>query len=71
MAVAVLSNTPAALIVAVTVMLTDPPGAMLATVQGNAAQPPPDTFVMVRLLGVSVIWTLVAVDGPALATTSE
>src|SRR5260221_14792410 len=51
-AVALLSNAPAALIVAVTVMLAEPPDTMNPTVQGNAAQPPPDTLVIVRLVGM-------------------
>src|SRR5258706_104335 len=67
--VALLSNAPDALIVAVTLMVTLAPEARLAMVQGSAAHPPPLTLVMVRCVGVSVTWTLVAVDGPALATT--
>ncbi len=67
-AVALLSNAPAALIVAVTLMVTFAPEARLAIVHGSAAHPPPDTFVMVKFVGVSVTWMLVAVDGPALAT---
>src|SRR2546423_857436 len=69
-AVAALSNAPAALIVAVTLMVVLAPEARLAMVQGSAAQPEPLTLVMVRLVGVSVSWMLVAVDGPAFATTS-
>src|SRR5260370_1448060 len=69
--VALLSNEPDALIVAVKVMGTLAPEARLAMVQGRAAQPPPVTLVMVRCVGVSVTWIFVAVDGPALATTSE
>ncbi len=53
-AVALLSNAPAALIVAVTLIVTFAPEARLAIVHGSAAQPPPDTFVMVRFVGVSV-----------------
>ena len=68
--VALLSKAPAALMVAVTLMVTFAPEARLAMVQGRAAQPPPLTLVMVRFVGVSVTWTLVAVDGPALATNS-
>src|SRR5216684_3996487 len=68
-AVALLSNAPAAVILAVTVIVTFAPEARLAMVQGKAAQPPPVTFVMVIFVGVSVTWMLVAVDGPALATT--
>src|SRR5215212_1765368 len=67
-AVAVLSNAPAALMVAVTLMVVLAPEARLAMVHGRAAQPEPLTLVMVRLDGVSVTWTLVAVEGPALAT---
>src|SRR4051794_2093692 len=54
LAVAVLSNGPAALIVAVTVIVAFAPIARLAIVQGRAAQPPPLTLVMVRFVGVSV-----------------
>src|SRR5258708_3160293 len=53
-AVALLSKAPAALIVAVTLMVTFAPEARLAIVHGSAAHPPPDTFVMVMLVGVSV-----------------
>src|SRR5258708_32361344 len=53
-AVALLSKAPAALIVAVTVIVTVAPEASVAMVQGKAAQPPPVTFVIVRLAGVSV-----------------
>src|SRR5258706_339433 len=66
---AVLSNGPAAVIVAVTLMVTFAPEARLAIVHGNAAHPPPLTFVMLRFVGVSVTCTFVAVDGPAFATT--
>ena len=69
-AVALLSKAPTALIVAVTLIVTLAPEARLGIVHGSAAQPPPETPVMVRLVGVSVIWTVVAVFGPALATTS-
>src|SRR5258707_10172846 len=62
-AVALLSNTPAAVMVAVTVMVVLLPAARLAMVQGKAAQPPPVTLVMVRFDGVSVTWMLVAVAG--------
>src|SRR5438874_201165 len=51
---AVLSNAPAAMIVAVTVIVTFAPEARLPIVHGSAAQPPPLTFVMVRFVGVSV-----------------
>src|SRR5882672_10752145 len=67
---AVLSNEPAAVIVAVTVMVTFEPTPRLAIVHGSAAQPPPLTFVMFRFDGVSVTCTFVAIDGPALATNS-
>src|SRR6185369_11661144 len=60
-----------ALMVAVTVIVTFAPEASEAMVQGSAAQPPPLTLMMVRLVGVSVTCTVVAVDGPALATSSE
>src|SRR5258708_6279097 len=53
-AVALLSKAPAAVIVAVTVIVTFAPEARLAMVQGNAAQPPPVTLVTVRFDGVSV-----------------
>src|SRR5438309_2221850 len=68
--VALLSNAPAAVIVAVTVIVVFAPAARLAIVHGSAAQPPPVTFVMVRFVGVSVTCTFVAIDGPAFATTS-
>src|SRR5258708_37814122 len=48
-AVALLSKAPAAVIVAVTVIVTFAPEARLAMVHGNAAQPPP---VTVRKSGV-------------------
>src|SRR4051794_38772993 len=67
---AMLSNEPAAVIVAVTSMVTFAPDARLAIVHGSAAQPPPLTFVMLRFDGVSVTWMFVAVDGPALATNN-
>src|SRR5947209_19000177 len=67
---AVLSNEPAALIVAVTVMVTFDPTPRVAIVHGSALQPPPVTFVMARFVGVSLTCTLVAIDGPAFATTS-
>src|SRR4051812_38680170 len=53
-AVAVLSKAPAALMVAVTVIVVFAPTPRLEIVQGSAAQPPPVTFVMVRFDGVSV-----------------
>ena len=52
--VAELSNAPAAVIVAVTLMVTFAPEARLAIVHGSAAQPPPLTVVMLRFVGVSV-----------------
>src|SRR5205807_1446640 len=67
---AVLSKEPAAVIVAVTVMVAFEPMPRLAIVHGSAAQPPPVTLVMVRFVGVSVTCTFVAMDGPALATKS-
>lgn len=67
-AVAEFSKAPAPLIVAVTVMLTVTPELMLAMTQGKLAQAP-DTFVMVRFVGVSVTSTPVAVDGPLLVTS--
>src|SRR5213596_559484 len=45
-AVALLSNAPAALIVAVTLMVVFAPEARLAMVQGSAAQPEPLTLVI-------------------------
>src|SRR5437763_490517 len=68
-AVALLSNVPASFPARRTSDLVLAPEARLAMVQGSAAQPLPLTLVMVRLVGVSVTWMLVAVDGPALATT--
>src|SRR5438105_7483721 len=67
---AVLSKEPAAVIVAVTVMVTFAPTPRLAMVHGSAAQPPPLTLGMLRFDGVSVTCTFVAIDGPALATKS-
>ena len=54
---ALLSNAPAAVIRAVTVIVTLPPLARLAIVHGKAEQPPPLTLVMVRFAGMSVTWT--------------
>src|SRR4051794_20030679 len=68
-AVAVLSNAPAAVIVAVTLIVAFAPEAGLGMVQGSGAQAPL-TLVMVRFEGVSVTWMLVAPEGPALAMTS-
>src|SRR5581483_3701255 len=67
--VELLSKAPGALIVAVTVIVVLAPLERLAMVQGSAEQPPPLTLVIVRFDGVSVTWMLVAVDGPALATS--
>src|SRR5437667_190584 len=69
-AVAELSKAPAASIVAVTLMVVFAPEASEGIVHGRAAQPLPLTLVMVRFVGVSVTWMLVAVDGPAFATRS-
>jgi hypothetical protein len=69
-AVARLSNAPAAVMVAVTVIVLLTPDARLAIVHGNAVQPPPLTPVIVRLVGVSVTLIVVAVEGPAFATRS-
>src|SRR5256885_402218 len=68
--VVALSNAPEATIVAVTLIVTFAPTASEAMVHGRAAQAPV-TLVMVRLVGVSVTWMLVAVDGPALVMRSE
>src|ERR1043165_1219248 len=67
-AVALLSKAPAAVIVAVTLMVVFAPDANDAIVQGSAAQAP-ETVPIVMFVGVSVNWIDVAVDGPALATT--
>jgi hypothetical protein len=69
-ALALLSNTPAALMVAVTLIVVFASEARLAIVHGSAAQPPPLTFVIVRLVEVSVTWMFVAGDGPPLTMTS-
>src|SRR5438067_474726 len=53
-AVALLSNEPAAVMAAVRLMVTFDPEARLAIVHGSVAQPPPLTLVMVRFVGVSV-----------------
>src|SRR5436190_660203 len=52
--VAVLSNAPAAVMVAVTVIVTFAPEVGRATGRGRAAHPAAETLVMVRLVGVSV-----------------
>src|SRR5260221_3007380 len=64
-AVAVLSNAPAAVIVAVTLMVTFAPEARLAMVQGKAAQPPPAPFGMVRVVGVAGAVVTAALHCPA------
>src|SRR5439155_1200206 len=69
-ALALLSNAPAAVIVAVTVIVVFAPAASVAIVHGSAAQPPPLTFVIVMFDGVSVTWMLVAGDRPALLMRS-
>src|SRR5436309_14317563 len=69
-AVALLSNAPAALIVAVTLMVVFAPEASEGIVHGKAAQPLPLTLLMLRFVGVSVTWMLVAVEGPGVATRS-
>src|ERR1043165_9371188 len=68
-AVALLSNAPAAVIVAVTVIDVLAPLARLAIVQGNPAHAPL-TPVIVRFVGVSVTWMFVAVEGPAFAISN-
>src|SRR5215212_8847543 len=65
-----LSNGPGAPIVAVTVMGSFAPGARLGIVHGRAEQFVLLTVWMDRFDGVSATCTFVAVDGPALATTS-
>src|SRR5436190_1625443 len=69
-AVALLSNAPVALIVAVTVMTVFAPEARLAMTHGANDVQAPLTFVIVRFAGVSVTLMFVAVDGPAFATVS-
>src|SRR5258707_11259012 len=66
-AVAELSNAPAALIVAVTLMVVLAPEASEGIVHGRAAQPLPLTRVMARLVSESATWTLAAFCWPALA----
>src|SRR5438034_95954 len=65
-----LPNAPAALIVAFTVIVTSATYALSLHDALPISQPPPLTLVIVKLLGVSVTCTFVAVDGPAFATTS-
>src|SRR4051812_35151775 len=67
--VALLSNDPGAVMVAVTLMVVFAPEARLAMVQGSATQAPV-TLVILRFAGVSVTLMFVAVDGPALAMKS-
>src|ERR1019366_7478798 len=67
---ALLSNAPTALIVAVTVMVAFAPTPRLPSVHGSAEHPPPVTLVIVMFVGESVICTLVAIDGPALETNN-
>src|SRR5437667_366939 len=67
--VALLSNAPTAVIVAMTVMVVFAPESRLEIVHGSDPQAPL-TLVMVRFVGVSETWMLVAVDGPALAMKS-
>src|SRR5258707_846700 len=67
---ALLSTGRGALMVGVPVMVTFAPDEGGAIGQGGAAQPPPLTLVIVRLVGVSTTWMEVAVEGPALATKS-
>src|SRR5947209_6871468 len=69
LALAVLSNAAAAVIVAVTVIVVFAPAASVAMVHGSARQPPV-TLVMVMFDGVSVTWMFVAGDGPALLMKS-
>src|SRR5688572_22997038 len=65
-AVALLSNAPALLIFAVTVIEVAGPGGTVATVHGKAVQPEPLTPVIIKFVGESVTCTLVAVVGPVL-----
>src|SRR5258706_12835316 len=69
-AVAVLSNAPAALIVAVTVMVVFAPAARLGMVQGSAAHPPPLELEMVGLGGGGGTRMLGVVERPAVAKRS-
>src|SRR5260370_31534342 len=66
-AVAELSNAPAALIVAVTLMVVLAPEASGGIVHRRAGQPLTLTFVMVRFVGESGTLMLVAAAGPRLA----
>src|SRR5438552_4009251 len=69
-AVAELSNAPAALIVAVTLMVVLAPESSEGIVHGKAAPSLPVAFAIFRFVGESVTWMFVAVDGPAFATRS-
>src|SRR5687767_15101496 len=72
-AVALLSNAPAALMVATTVIVRFDAGVGVrpgTSVQGKAVHPAPLTLVMVRFVGVSVTSTNNATPGPVLETTS-
>src|ERR1041385_2974883 len=67
--VAELSNEPVATIFAVTVMFALGPLASEPMLHGKGSeQPPPDTLVMLRFVGVSATVTFVAVDGPWFVT---
>ena len=68
-AVALLSNAPAAIICAVTVIEVFALPASGDNIHGNDVQPEPLTEVIARLLGVSSTCTPVAVEGPVLATS--
>src|SRR5437868_1389393 len=68
-AVAVLSKAPAAVIVALTLIVVFAPEASEAIVHGRAAQAP-ETVPRVMFVGVSVTWIDAARRAPALATTS-
>src|SRR2546423_11062184 len=70
-AVAVLSKAPGALIVAVTLMVVLAPEASEGMVHGRAPQPLPLTVAVVRFVGVSVTWMLVAGDRPGLGPHTE
>src|SRR5258708_6722693 len=66
-AVALLWKDAAAVGVAGRFLVTFAPETKLAIVHGSAAHPPPDTFVMVKFVGVWVTGLLVGVGGPAWA----
>ena len=66
--VVALSNAPVASMVADTAMTSEAPLAIEAMVQGKAEQLVELTVVIVRLVGVSVTCTLLAVSGPLLVT---